>query len=151
MLIHHVVPCAISSFHPAYQGNLSHAVWLVGIIKVETQHAFVCVSHHGLIKIGWLQVWIAPGVMIDVVAKGIRIHVDDVRPGNTTAEIPVEGMVPMGLITDTERREEPAVFCMMGDVIYFRQPVPFRPGILITSAEIERQLVSPLSAILCIR
>jgi hypothetical protein len=74
--------------------------------------------------------------MIDVVAKGIRVHVDDVGPGNATAEIPVQGMVPMRLISDTERREEPAVFGMMGDVIDFRQSVSFRPGMLIASTEI---------------
>ena len=40
--------------------------------------------------------------MIDVVAKGIRVHIDDVRSGYAAAEIPVQGMVPMGLISNTE-------------------------------------------------
>jgi hypothetical protein len=50
--------------------------------------------------------------MIDVVAKGIRVHVDDVGPCNATAETPVQGMVPM-LISNTERREEPAILGVM--------------------------------------
>ena len=88
--------------------------------------------------------------MIDVVAEGIRVHVDDVWSGYAAAEIPVQRMVPMRLISDTERREEPAVFGMMCNVIDFRQSMSFRPGVLIASAKIKRQFVSPFPAILSV-
>ena len=87
--------------------------------------------------------------MIDVVAKGIRVHVDDVGSCNATAETPVQGMVPM-LISDTERREKPAILGVMYSVIYSRQSVSFRPSLLITSAEIKRQTISQFSTIFSI-
>ena len=84
--------------------------------------------------------------MINVVAKGVRVYVDDIGSGNATGDTPVQGMVPM-LISDTERGEESAILGVMCRVVNFRQSVSFRPSLLITSAEIERQAVPQLSTI----